>query len=168
MSRDAPMGAVLGASVLAAATLRSGSHAPALASAVIAGLALGALVTYDLRERRIPNRIVVSATAACAGIDGFFRIAPGAIVTATVVSVALLGVALSRPTAIGMGDAKLALLISAAFPAHAAPALVLGLGLAAIAGILIACIRGEHVRGAREMRVPLAPFLAAATVLALL
>ncbi len=165
MSSDALIGAVLGASVLAAATARGGSHAPALASAVIAGLALGALVACDLHERRIPNRIVLSATAVCAAIDGFVPIAPGALVAAIAVSVALSGVALSRPAALGMGDAKLALLITAAFPAYATTALILGLGLAAIAGILIARSRGERVR---DTAIPLAPFMAAATALVLL
>jgi leader peptidase (prepilin peptidase) / N-methyltransferase len=165
MKRDAAVGAIAGAVVLAAAIVRSGTHSPTFASAVVAGLAIGALVTYDLHERRIPNRIVLSATTACAGIDAFVHIATGALITAVAVSTALLGIALSRPTAMGMGDAKLALLIAAAFPTHAAPALVLGLGFAAIVGILIAASRGEPMQ---RISIPLAPFMAVATALVLL
>jgi Flp pilus assembly protein protease CpaA len=165
MKRSVLIGASLGVSVLAAATVRSGSQSLFLASALVGAFALGALVTYDLHERRIPNRIVLSATAACTAIDGFVRIAPGALVTATAVTAALLGVALSRPTALGMGDARLALLITAAFPTRAGPALILGLGLAATGGCLIARRRGEPIQ---HTSIPLAPFMAAATVLVLL
>lgn len=165
MKRSVAVGASAGAAILAAATARSSAHSPMLASSIVAAFALGTIVAYDLHERRIPNRIVLSATAVCAGIDGFIRIAPGAIITATAVTAALLGVALSRPKALGMGDAKLALLITAAFPAHAAPALILGLGLAAIAGLLIARSRGELIQ---HTSIALAPFMAAGTALVLL
>jgi leader peptidase (prepilin peptidase)/N-methyltransferase len=165
MKRNAAVGTLAGAVVLAAATARSGTHSPIFASAVVAGFALGTLVAYDLHERRIPNRIVLSATTACAGIDAFVHIATGALITAVAVTAALLGVALRRPTALGMGDAKLALLTTAAFPAHAAAALILGLGLAAIVGLLLARIRGKPIR---HTSIPLAPFIAAATALVLL
>ena len=165
MKRNAAVGAIAGAVVLAAAAIRSGTHSPIFASAVVAGVALGTLVAYDLYERRIPNRIVLSATTACAGIDAFAPIATGALIAAVVVSTALLGVALSRPTALGMGDAKLALLITAAFPTHAALALILGLGLAAIGGLLIAGNRGEPIQ---RTSIPLAPFMTVATALVLL
>jgi leader peptidase (prepilin peptidase)/N-methyltransferase len=134
-------------------------------SAVVSAFALGALVAYDLHERRIPNRIVLSSTVVCAAIDGFVPIAPEALITAIAITAVLLGTALSRPSALGVGDAKLALLVTAAFPARAALALILGLALAAIGGTLIAFRRGESIR---RTSIPVAPFVAAATALALL
>jgi Flp pilus assembly protein protease CpaA len=165
MKRNVAVGGTAGAAILATATARSSTHSPMLASAIVAAFALGTLVAYDLHERRIPNRIVLSATAACAAIDGFMRIAPGAFIMAVAVTAALLGVAFSRPTALGMGDAKLALLITSAFPAYAAHALILGLGFAAIGGLLVARRRGEPIRNAS---IALAPFMAAATAVVLL
>lgn len=165
MKRDLAIGAFVGTSVLATAVARGGSRTPLLAPDLLAAITLGTLATYDLHERRIPNGIVLPATAACALADAFLRINPAAFVTAGAITVALLTVALAHPTALGMGDAKLALLLTAAFPAQATRALLLGLGLAAIGGTLIARRCGKPIR---HTSIPLAPFIGAATALALL
>ena len=165
MNKNVALGASIGVTVFAAETVRGASHSLSLAAALIAGIALGAVATYDLQERRIPNRIVLPATAACASIDSFVRIPPATLITAVAVTVALTAIGLAIPTALGMGDAKLALLITTAFPTHAALAIILGLGLATAGGVLVARRCGEPLH---NTHVALAPFMAAATALALL
>jgi leader peptidase (prepilin peptidase)/N-methyltransferase len=164
MNRNTFVGAGLGISVLAAAAERGSNASISLASALVSAAALGALAAYDLRERRIPNRIVLPATAVCAAFDGFIPITASEVIPAVAVTVALVGVALARPTALGMGDAKLALLVTTAFPAHAAVALILGLFLAAAGGVLVARHRRKPINHAP---IALAPFIAAATALVL-
>src|SRR5581483_8400147 len=121
----------------------------------VVGAALGAVAVYDLYERRIPNRIVLPATAACATMTSVSAIPFRAAVTAGVVVITLASVAISKPAALGMGDAKLALLIAVAFPSRAALAVILGLGCAGLAGIVAGRRRREAIG---QARVALAPF----------
>ncbi len=72
---------------------------------------------------------------------------------------------LARPQALGMGDVKLALLIAVGLDSAAARALVLGLALAATVGLMLLVREG---RGAGQRALPLAPFLAAGSLLGLL
>ena len=82
-----------------------------LARLSIFGAALGGAVAVDLAERRIPNRLVLPAAAACAGLSiangvPFQDLAAGVAVVAL-----LLAFALWRAESFGMGDVKLALLV---------------------------------------------------------
>ena len=166
MNTRAAFGACVGACILIAATAHSGTDPLSLIRSLVAGAALGAIAVYDVYERRIPNRLVLPATAACTAITGLSSGIPiAAAVAAAVVVLTLAAIALAKPGALGMGDAKLALLIAVAFPSRAALAVILGLGGAGVVGIAVGRRRSQLVR---EARVALAPFLAAATVAVLL
>jgi leader peptidase (prepilin peptidase)/N-methyltransferase len=157
--------ACAGAAAFAIAAAHTNGSWLALARLTVCGAALAAAASFDLTDRHIPNRLVVPATAACAVLTlaarpGFAPLAPGLVLVG-----ALLGLSLARPAALGMGDVKLALLIAAGLDGHAATALLLGLSLAALGGVLLLALRG---REAWRRALPLAPFLAAGALAALL
>jgi leader peptidase (prepilin peptidase) / N-methyltransferase len=129
------------------------------------GAALGALVASDLTERRIPNRIVVPAAAACAVLSAAVGIATFALAEGLALVAALLALSLARPEAFGMGDVKLALLLVLGLDGRAPLALLIALALAAGLGLVVIL---RHGPTARSRRLPLAPFFAAGTLLALL
>jgi leader peptidase (prepilin peptidase) / N-methyltransferase len=137
----------------------------AVARLGLLGAALGALVTSDLTERRIPNRIVVPAAAACAALSAAAGTASFALVEGLVLVAALLALSLARPQALGMGDVKLALLLVLGLDGRGPLALLIALALAAGFGLLL---MARHGRAAGARRLPLAPFFAAGTLLALL
>jgi len=129
------------------------------------GAALGAVVDSDLMERRIPNRIVAPAAAACAAITIAAGTAPLALLEGVALVAALLALSLARLEALGMGDVKLALLLVLGLDGRGPLALLIALALAAGFGLQLVARHGR-VAGAR--RLPLAPFFAAGTLLALL
>ena len=136
-----------------------------LARLVIFGAALGGAVAVDLAERRIPNRLVLPASAVCAALSiaGGVRaadVAPGAALVAL-----LFTFTLWRPDSFGMGDVKLALLVVLGLNANAAQGLLLGLAIAAVLGVLIV-IREGFAAGRRAL--PLAPFIAAGALVAII
>jgi leader peptidase (prepilin peptidase) / N-methyltransferase len=138
----------------------------ALVRLAILGAALGQLVRYDLREHRIPNRIVLPATAACgilSLLDDGARLS--GLLTGGAVLALLLGVSLARPAALGMGDVKLALLMFCALHGAAPRALILAVELYALIAVFLIIRRG---RAAFAIAVPVAPFMAAGSLLALL
>jgi leader peptidase (prepilin peptidase)/N-methyltransferase len=77
----------------------------------------------------------------------------------------LLLIALAWPAALGMGDVKLALLIVLGLDGGASCALTAGLLLAALSGVVVIARYG---RAAGRRTLPLAPFLAVGSLLALL
>ncbi|MEI7888965.1 MAG: A24 family peptidase [Actinomycetes bacterium] len=115
----------------------------------------------DLRCRRIPNSItysglvaVVLVRIASQGADGL-----EACLTGLATGIPVIGLSLKRPDGFGMGDAKLILVLLAAF------------GTNGVWGVLIACAGGAAwgcVCGARARResIPLAPFIAAGAIAA--
>jgi leader peptidase (prepilin peptidase) / N-methyltransferase len=137
----------------------------AVARLALLGAALGAVVDSDLTERRIPNRIVVPTAAACAALSAAAGIALFALAEGLVLVAALLGLSLIRPEALGMGDVKLALLLVLGLDGRSSFALLVAFALAAGFGLLLIVRRG---RAAGSRRLPLAPFFAAGTLLALL
>lgn len=122
----------------------------------VAGGALATAAAVDVAQRRVPNRLVVPATAACAALAGAAGVSAGAIIGGLAIVAVLAALALARPAAFGMGDVKLALLVAVAFGGRATPALLLALVLAALAGLALVCIRG---RPALTTAIPLAPFI---------
>jgi leader peptidase (prepilin peptidase) / N-methyltransferase len=128
------------------------------------GAALGAVVESDFAERRIPNRIVVPAAAACAAAWAASGIALFPLVEGLVLVAALLALSIARPETLGMGDVKLALLLVLGLDGRGAVALVVALALAAGFGLLLLLRFG---RAAASRRLPLAPFFAAGAVIAL-
>lgn len=152
---------------LAFTTIAITLHKDALAAARLSvlGAALGAIVVSDLAERRIPNNVLVPATLVCAGLSLAEGISAGGLASALAIVAVLLVLSLARPAALGMGDVKLALLLAAGLDGAATTALMIGLALAAGAGIALILRYG---RAAGRRAVPLAPFLAAGALLALL
>lgn len=159
------IGIALGAAAFVAAGVALDLPALELARLSIFGVALGGAVAVDLAERRIPNRLVLPAAAVCpalgvaAGVR-FEDLAAGVALVAF-----LLVCALWRPDSFGMGDVKLALLVVLGLNGDAAQGLLFGLALAALLGALI-IIRYGRAAGRRAL--PLAPFVAAGALVALL
>ena len=121
----------------------------------------------DLRCRRIPNR----ATGAAAAVGVVAMVAddpgrlPGAVLAAGLVAAPLLLASLLRPEGMGMGDVKLMAVIGLYVGWAAVPVMLAGLLAATVAGVLISLARRRPVG---QTELPLAPFLAVASIPALL
>jgi leader peptidase (prepilin peptidase)/N-methyltransferase len=160
------LGAAIGGGVLFGA---AGIHLEAagieLARVSMLGATLGALAYSDVTEHRIPNRIVVPASAFCAVL----LLAEGVRMQHLLGSLALvalmLGLSLAWPASFGMGDVKLALLLVLGLGEVATQALVLGLVLAAAFGALLTL---RHGRSASMRSLPLAPFLSSGAAVVVL
>lgn len=163
MNKTITLVAVAGATLFAGIAVAEGSAGLVLARLAVFGAAVSAAAFVDLRERRIPNRIVLPAAVVCALLAG-----PAAL-RESVPALALVGglllLAFLQPAALGMGDIKEALLIAVALGTLATPALLVGLALAALAGLVLTVRRGRAALGAA---LPLAPFLAVGAAIALL
>jgi leader peptidase (prepilin peptidase)/N-methyltransferase len=156
--------AVVGGIVFGGAAVVSGGDVAVTVRLLVLGLALGMLVVYDVRERRIPNRVVLPATACCLLLDAAGSIDWWALAASLAIVMVLLAVALARPRALGMGDVKLAVLIAVGLPGPAPAGLVLGLLIAAIFGCALAAARHRPLN---EIALPLAPFLTLGALAAL-
>ncbi len=125
---------------------------------------LVAVSAIDLEHRIIPNRIVVPATVvvllAHTALDPTVEWALGGLGAFAFLFLA----ALAYPKGMGMGDAKLALLIGVALGATAGVALMLGMLLALVASVFLLA---RHGTAARKQAIPFAPFLALGAVVAL-
>lgn len=134
------------------------AHAPPLmmVQLSLAGAALAMAAAVDIAQRRVPNRLVVPATAAFAVLAVAAGASAGAIIGGLAIVAVLAALALARPAAFGMGDVKLTLLVAVALGGRATPALLLALLLAALAGLALVCVRG---RPALTSAIPLAPFI---------
>jgi leader peptidase (prepilin peptidase) / N-methyltransferase len=124
------------------------------------------LSVIDLRSRRLPNRIVLPAAAIvlAAQIAISPARAPEWIVAAAGASGFLLAASLLNPAGLGMGDVKLALLLGAALGWAVLGALLIGFAAAGAAGLVLIARNGWAARGTA---IPLAPFLAAGALAAL-
>ncbi len=166
MRRPAVFCASLGAAVLLAAGARL-THAPlTMARLLVLGGALGVLVLHDMRERRIPNSIVLPAACVCAALSLAEGVHTSAQLFLSVgLVLGLLCVSLAAPSVLGMGDVKLALLIVCALDAFAVLALALTLEVYVMVALFFLFERG---RAALRMSLPLAPITAAGCLIALL
>ena len=166
MRRAAVMCAGTGAVILPAAGASLVSGPLGLARLLVLGGALGLLVPYDLREHRIPNRIVLPAACVCAALSLAEGVQQGAglYLGATLVA-ALFAVSLAAPAALGMGDAKLALLILCALGGLASLALLIAVELYCLAGVALLI---RHGRAAFKITLPLAPVIAAGCLITVL
>ena len=162
MNKTTTVTAVVGAALFAGIAFAEGAAGLALVRLAVFGAAVGAVALIDVREHRIPNRIVLPAAAVCALLAG------PATLRESVPALALVGgllvLAFLQPAALGMGDVKEALLIAVALGTLATPALLVGLTLAAAAGVVLTL---RHGRAALGAALPLAPFLAAGAAIAL-
>jgi leader peptidase (prepilin peptidase) / N-methyltransferase len=168
MTKHAPIIAAAGGALaipLAAGT-RLGLSPLAVIRLAILGAALGQLVLVDVRERRIPNQIVLPATAICAALsiaDGM-QVSTGLLLSAGLV-VLLLALSLAKPATLGMGDVKLALLLLAALGGLASAALLLTLELYALLAVTLLVRRGRSTLGTT---LPLAPIATVGCIVVLL
>jgi leader peptidase (prepilin peptidase)/N-methyltransferase len=138
----------------------------ALARLAVFGAALALLVLYDVREHRIPNRIVLPAAGLCAALSLAEGVptSAGTLAGAAIVLL-LLGISVIRPAVLGMGDVKLALLILCALDSATALALLVTLELYALVALILL---GRHGRAALTMSLPLAPIAGTACMIAIL
>jgi leader peptidase (prepilin peptidase)/N-methyltransferase len=131
------------------------------AAAAVFAAALVAIAFVDVRERRVPNRIVLPAAAVVLILHTLGDPTWEWAAAAAIAFVALLVPALVYPAGLGMGDAKLMLLLGAMLGRDVLPALVVGFAVAAIPSLVLLA------RGRRRATFPLAPFLAVGGVVAL-
>ena len=130
-------------------------------------VALVPVVVIDLRHKLIPDIVVLPA--ATAGLGAAVAADPGrwwvpvASAFGAAGFLALLGVI--RPGGMGMGDAKLGLLLGAVLGSAVVPALVAAFAAGALIGLALLAARGA---AARRTAVPFGPFLSAGALVALL
>jgi prepilin signal peptidase PulO-like enzyme (type II secretory pathway) len=137
----------------------------AVAAVLIASLCV--LTAIDITERRLPNRIVLPATAVV--LTAQILLYPDRtlewILAAVGAALVLLLPLLVYPSSVGMGDVKLMLLLGAALGTAVTTALLVGsLAAAVYAGLLL--VRGGL--DARRTSFALGPFLAFGALVALL
>jgi leader peptidase (prepilin peptidase)/N-methyltransferase len=118
-----------------------------------------------LAERQIPNRIVMPAAVVCAAAWALSGMDLSAVGAGLALVGALLALSLVRPAALGMGDVKLALLLVLGLDGRSTVALLVALALAAGFGAVL-FFRFGRAAGSRAL--PLAPFFAAAALIALI
>lgn len=159
------LSAIVGALTLLLVGIGLGFDLLSLARLTVLGAALGQLVRCDVRERRIPNRIVFPAAAACAMLSLLGGVRLNSLIGGGVLLAVLLAVSLARPTWLGMGDVKLALLLLCGLHAATPRAILFAVELCAVIAVLFILWRG---REAFRVALPLAPFMAAGSLLALL
>lgn len=159
MRRATAIGAASGGALLfVVAGIRLDAGAPEITRLSIVGAALGAIVVFDLTERRIPNRITLPAAVVCALFLASEGVRPGSLLGGLAVVGLILGLSLAEPASFGMGDVKLALLVALGLGGPAPQALLLGLILAAAFGGALVLRYG---RSATTRSLPLAPFVGA-------
>ena len=164
MTGRALIAAAVGTGIFVSAGLAVSAGALVLIRFATVGGALAVCALFDLVERRIPNRIVLPAAAACAALTLAARL-PLALIAGFATVLLLIVVSLRWPAALGMGDVKLALLLVLGLDGSAFRALALGLAFAALAGLLRVVRDG---RTAWRASLPLAPFLAAGALMAVI
>jgi leader peptidase (prepilin peptidase)/N-methyltransferase len=160
MTKPTLIAATVGSATFASAGLLASTSPLTLARLALLGGALAAASFYDFTRRRIPNRIVLPAAAACAALT-LAASAPLSLLAGLVTVLLLLVVSLRWPAALGMGDVKLVLLLVLGLDGSALRALALGLALAALLGCALVA---RHGRAALGASLPLAPFIAAAAL----
>jgi leader peptidase (prepilin peptidase)/N-methyltransferase len=132
-----------------------------VAAAAVFVAALVAIAVVDLRERRVPNRIVLPAAAVVLALRTAADPSPQWALAALGGFAFLLVPALVYPAGLGMGDVKLMLLLGAMLGWTVVTALLVGLLAAAVPSLVLV------LRGRRQATLPLAPFLALGGLVAL-
>jgi prepilin signal peptidase PulO-like enzyme (type II secretory pathway) len=157
---------VLAAFLSLLGAIRYGVH-PETVVVIVVICALVVISRHDLERRIIPNRIVVPAWIAV--LLAHLALHPHHwvewLVSSFGAGLFFLAVVLAYPGGMGMGDAKLALLIGAALGYAVVTALLLG---TVAAGLVAAVMLFREGSTARKRAIPLGPFLASAAILVLL
>jgi leader peptidase (prepilin peptidase)/N-methyltransferase len=149
--------------LVAGCVLAFGLTLDALVAAVFCSL-LVAVSATDLEHRIIPNRIVVPGAAVVLGAQTALHPSPEWALGALGAAGFLFIAALAYPKGMGMGDVKLALLMGAMLGRTVGVALMLGMVLAMVPGLVLLA---RHGSAARKMGIPFGPFLALGSVIAL-
>jgi leader peptidase (prepilin peptidase) / N-methyltransferase len=149
--------------LVAACAWRFGLHPEALVASFFC-LALVTVSATDLEYRLIPNRIVLPAAGVVLVAQTAVHPSPEWAIAAAAACAFLLAAALAYPAGMGMGDVKLALLLGAMLGRTVPVALFVGMAAALVPGVYFLARYGS--RG-RKMGVPLAPFLAVGSLVAL-
>lgn len=143
-------------------------------SRVLLAPVLVALSVIDLRERRLPDRIVLPATAAGFALlvlgaigDGEPEHIVGALAGAATFAGLLLVLHLASPGGMGFGDVKLGVLLGLYLGAMGLGLVVWGMLLGSLLGVVAALPVAVRTRD-RRAGIPFGPALAAGNVLALL
>jgi leader peptidase (prepilin peptidase) / N-methyltransferase len=151
------------AGLLAGCVVAFGLSLRAAAAAVFCA-ALVVVTATDLSHRIVPNRVVVPSAAVVLALMTVAHPSPEWAIAAAGASAFLLAAALAYPKGMGMGDVKLALLMGAALGRTVTVALLLGMIAALVPSVVLFARHGVR---ARKMAIPLAPFLALGSVVAL-
>jgi leader peptidase (prepilin peptidase)/N-methyltransferase len=130
----------------------------------ILGAAFALIVDSDLREHRIPNRVVLPAAALCGAVSLVHGLQLYGLAIGAALLGALLVTSLALPAAFGMGDVKVVLLMLCALHTETLRALGVMIVLWAATVVLLAVRRGRGVLGTA---LPLAPLMAAGSLVAL-
>ena len=125
---------------------------------------LVAVSAIDLTHRIIPNRIVLPAFVVVLVAQTLLEPSPEWALAALGASGFLFLAVLVYPAGMGMGDVKLALLMGAALGKTVAVALMFGMVAALVPAVVLLARHGSK---ARKMGIPLGPFLALGSVVAL-
>ena len=138
-----------------------------LTSGIVLISMLGLVSVTDVRDRVIPNRVLLAAVAlwlALSVLTGGEEVV-AQLVAAIVIAAPLLIASVVRPDGMGMGDVKLVAVIGLYLGWGAWVALLAGLFLAGLTGVLISL---GNRRPPGETTLPLAPFLAAGVIISLI
>jgi len=148
----------LAAALAAAALARFGLEPRAFIAAFVAAV-LVVLSAVDLDRRVIPNRIVLpSAAIVLAAQIAFYPGQAGEWALAALGAGFVMSLpGFFAPGSVGMGDAKLSMLIGAAVGTKVAMAIMLGFIASVPVAVALVAMRGP---AARKQHIPLGPFLA--------
>lgn len=141
-----------------------GDFGPAsIARLAVTGAALAAAAVWDLMDRRIPNRVTVPAALALLALWVATGAALEPIAAGLPVAAGLLLLGVAWPAGIGMGDGKLAVVITLGLTDEALLGLASGIILAAI----FAAVQLARSSNSCGSAVPLAPFFALGALIVL-
>jgi leader peptidase (prepilin peptidase)/N-methyltransferase len=154
---------LLTAVLVAGCVLAFGLTAKAAVAAFFCAV-LVAVSAIDAEHHIIPNRIVVPAGALVLVANSALTLSPEWAIAAAAAAGFLLAAALVYPAGMGMGDVKLAFLMGAALGRTVPVALMLGMLATMVPSI---AILAKHGKAGRKMGIPLGPFLALGSVVAL-
>lgn len=140
---------------------------PHRAANLILVAVLASAAVIDLKERRVPNWLVLAGAllAICIYAVTDRDYLPEALLAAVAAGSLLLLAALLYPTGMGMGDVKLAAVMGLYLGGKTVSALIVALVVGSLAG-LIYLVR--HGRAGRKQTMPFAPCLAVGGAVALL
>jgi leader peptidase (prepilin peptidase)/N-methyltransferase len=157
---------VVAAAAAGAVLARTGPSYWSIVGALTAGVLVW-VAAIDLETKLLPNRILLPAAALV--LASSLALGPRVFVEhalAALVAGGLLFLAAAlRPDDLGMGDAKLALLLGALMGPAVLRALVIGFCLVAAAALVLLVTEGKP---ALKRHLPLGPFLAAGALATLL